>query len=76
MPRPIAAGVFGIARTNAQGASSASERNCSVRPAMIDTTTVDAATIGARLGITSRGDLRLYRDDDGGGVGECSARPD
>ena len=39
MPRPIAAGVFGMARTNAPASFSAPERNCSVRPAMIDTTT-------------------------------------
>ena len=52
MPRPIAAGVFGMARTSA-APGNASSRKRSVRPAMIETTTVAAPTNGASAGITS-----------------------
>ncbi len=44
MPRPIAAGVFGMARTTAACAASACSRKPSVRPAMIETTTVAGPT--------------------------------
>ena len=53
MPRPIAAGVLGMARTSAHGVFSAPAMNCSVRPAMIETTTVEAPIIGASGGSTS-----------------------
>ena len=52
MPRPIAAGMFGMARTKALALFSVRDRNCSVRPAMIEITIVDAAIIGASAGIT------------------------
>jgi hypothetical protein len=41
-----------MARTKAHALFSASERNRSVRPAMIDTTIVDAPIIGATACIT------------------------
>ncbi len=64
MPRPIAAGVFGMARTRAQGCASAPARNCSVRPAMIDTTTVDARNERSQCRERLRRNLRLHRNDD------------
>ena len=51
MPRPIAAGVFGIARTMALPGKARS-RNASVLPAMIETTTVEPSAIGASGGTT------------------------
>ena len=53
MPRPIAAGVFGMARTSAPACWSAPARNRSVRPAMIETTTVAGPIIGASAGKAS-----------------------
>ena len=53
MPRPMAAGVFGMARTTALGRFSALKIDRSVRPAMIDTTTVEGPIIVARGGSAS-----------------------
>ena len=50
MPRPIAAGVFGIARTIAHG--SALSRNPSVLPAMIETARVPSPASGLSVGTT------------------------
>src|SRR5262245_23483612 len=52
MPRPIAAGVLGMARTIAARGKLAA-RNRKVRPAMMDTTTVAPPTNGASIGMTS-----------------------
>ena len=52
MPRPIAAGVLGMARTIAARGKLAA-RNCKVRPAMMDTTAVAPPTNGASVGMTS-----------------------
>src|SRR5262245_29837567 len=52
MPRPIAAGGLGMARTIA-APGKLRARNCKVRPAMMDTTTVAPPTNGASVGITS-----------------------
>src|SRR6266487_4537701 len=52
MPRPIAAGVLGMARTIA-APGKLRARNCKVRPAMMDTTTVAPPTNGASAGMTS-----------------------
>ena len=52
MARPIAAGVFGMARTSA-APGRLSARNRNVRPAMMDRTTVASATNGARAVKTS-----------------------
>ena len=41
MPRPIAAGVLGMARTIARAGRASLPRELSVRPAMIDTASVD-----------------------------------
>src|SRR5207302_1897678 len=46
-PRPIAAGVFGIARTIAAACGNAEERNRSVRPAMIEMTSTEEERFGA-----------------------------
>ena len=54
MPRPIAAGVFGIARTTAPPQTSCS--TAMVVPAMIETTSVDGATCGRSAGPASRKD--------------------
>ena len=53
MPRPIAAGVFGMARTSAPRMSERAGEECSVRPAMIETTTVAGPIIGASAGKAS-----------------------
>ncbi len=53
MPRPIAAGVLGIARTSAARGGNACSRKRSVGPAMIESTTVEAPTNGASPGITA-----------------------
>ena len=53
MPRPMAAGVFGIARTIAVSRGSSDCRKVSDRPAMIETTTVAGPISDARLGRTS-----------------------
>src|SRR6516165_7193765 len=53
MPRPIEAGVFGMARTRAARCDSACSRNASRCPAMIESTTVAAPTWGASPGMTS-----------------------
>ena len=53
MPRPIAAGVFGMARTMAALAGSACSRKREVRPAMIESTTVERPTSGASGGTAS-----------------------
>src|SRR5690242_12329317 len=53
MLRPIAAGVFGMARTIAVPAGSASCRKAMVFPAMIDSANVDLATKGLSAGIAS-----------------------
>src|SRR5215475_1700568 len=52
MPRPMAAGVFGIARTSAAPGRAASRRR-KVRPAMMETTTVVGPKNGVSTGITS-----------------------
>ena len=57
MPRPIAAGVFGMARTTAP--PQISEIDAIVVPAMIDTTSVDGAINGFSLAPTSRNDCGL-----------------
>ena len=54
MPRPIAAGVFGIARTTAPPQTSCS--TAMVVPAMIETTRVDGATSARSAGPASRND--------------------
>src|SRR5450755_3313250 len=61
MPRPMAAGVLGIARTIAAPAGSASARESKVRPAMIEMTTepgatrppISASACGAVCGLTA-----------------------
>ena len=53
MPRPMAAGVFGMQRTMAVPAGNPSCRNFSVLPAMIETATVDGVMNRASDGITS-----------------------
>src|SRR6516165_7367173 len=52
MPRPIAAGVLGMARTIA-APGKLRARNRNVRPAMMDTTTVAPPTNGASTGMAS-----------------------
>ena len=52
MPRPIAAGVFGIARTIAQSAPSAPCRKASVLPAMIETASVPDRSADLSVGTT------------------------
>ena len=64
MPRPMAAGVFGIARTIAVPAGNAARRKSMVRPAMIDSTSVDLPTYGRERGHCLRRTLRLDCDDD------------
>ncbi len=69
MPRPIAAGVFGIARTTAPPIVSCSA--AMVVPAMIDTTSVDGADQRFQCGPGLAERLRLHRDHkrvDGAGV--------
>src|SRR6266849_6394420 len=51
MPRPIAAGVFGMARTTAALCGKAPARNAIVRPAMIETTTVEGDISEATFGM-------------------------
>src|SRR5207344_1835310 len=51
--RPMAAGVFGIARTIAVPVGSAPCRKATVRPAMIDSANVDLPTKGLRAGMAS-----------------------
>src|SRR5262245_3724804 len=53
MLRPMAAGVFGIARTIAVPAGSVPCRKAIVLPAMIDSATVDLPTKGASAGMAS-----------------------
>src|SRR5262245_45244009 len=53
MPRPIAAGVFGMARTTAALCGKAPARDAIVRPAMIEPTTVEGVISEAPLGMVS-----------------------
>src|SRR5215813_1980470 len=53
MPRPIAAGVFGMARTTAASRGKMPARNAIVRPAMIETTTVEGDIREATCGMIS-----------------------
>src|ERR1051326_8608880 len=53
MLRPIAAGVFGIARTIAVPAGSASCRKAMFFPAIIDSASVDLPTKGLSVGMAS-----------------------
>ena len=57
MPRPIEAGVLGMARTTLPPQTSSSE--AMVVPAMIETTSVDEAENGFRLAPASRNDCGL-----------------
>ena len=61
MPRPIAAGVFGMARTIAVPTGNDFSRKAMVRPAMIDNTSVALPTYLASGGNT-RTRMRFYRD--------------
>ena len=70
MPRPMAAGVFGIARTIAVPAGNAFCRKVMVRPAMIDTASVDLPTNGPSARHGFRRVLRLDRDHDRGCFGD------
>ena len=73
MPRPIAAGVFGMARTIAASGRCFS-RKPSVRPAMIETTTVLASTSAReRRQRVGRG-LRLHRDHQRGDRADVALR--
>ena len=60
MPRPIAAGVFGMARTTLPPQTASS--TAMVVPAMIETTSVDGPANGLNVAPASRNDLRLHRD--------------
>ena len=64
MPRPMAAGVFGMARMSAAPGSAASRKR-KVRPAMIDTATVAAPTNRSEHRHDLGRDLRLDRDHHG-----------
>ena len=70
MPRPIAAGVLGMARTKAQGALSVPARKLQ-RPSGHDRDDERGRSDHRRQRRHDlRGDLRLDRDDDGGGAGQ------
>ena len=60
MPRPIAAGVLGIARTTRRRRPAASE--AIVVPAMIETTSVEGPANGFKRGAGLAEHLRLHRD--------------
>ena len=71
MPRPIAAGVFGMARTMRGVAASAGfEKAAASGPAMIETTTVLAPIRRRERRHDLRRDLRLDRDHDGGDLAD------
>ena len=76
MPRPIAAGVFGMARTTLPPQTASS--TAIVVPAMIETTRVDEPTNGRSAGPAVAKHLRLDRDHerrDGADILRCGIEP-
>ena len=77
MPRPIAAGVFGMARTTLPPQTASSE--AMVVPAMIETTSVDGPVNGLNVGAGLAERLRLHRNHqriDLAGILRCRIKPD
>ena len=73
MPRPIAAGVFGMARTSAHGAVERAGKKLQ-RPSGHDRHDKRGRADHRRWrGHDLSGALRLYREDDGGSVGKSGA---